>query len=80
MLRDTPKILAIDDDPIWLEQVPLILEDIYEVKTAQSIDQGLGAIEKDFFDVILLDLNFDGDDRADTKRWHFSFHPKARIA
>jgi len=64
MLRQTPRILAIDDDPMWLEQVPLILDEGYEVKTAQTVDQGLAAIEKDFFDVILLDLNFDGDDRS----------------
>jgi DNA-binding NtrC family response regulator len=64
MLRQTPKILAIDDDSTWLDQVPLILEGLYEVKTAQSIDQGLGAIEREFFDVVLLDLNFDGDERS----------------
>jgi len=64
MLNDKPKILAIDDDITWLEQVPLILEDHGEITTAQSIDQGLAAIQSQFFDVILLDLNFDGDSRT----------------
>jgi DNA-binding NtrC family response regulator len=64
MLNDKPKILAIDDDNTWLEQVPLILEDHGEITTAQSIDQGLAAIQCQFFDVILLDLNFDGDSRT----------------
>jgi len=64
MLNDKPKILAIDDDSTWLEQVPLILEDHGEITTAQSIDQGLAAIQSQFFDVILLDLNFDGDSRT----------------
>ena len=64
MLTEKPKILAIDDDKIWLEQVPIILEDHGEITTAESIDQGLAAIRSHFFDVILLDLNFDGDSRT----------------
>ena len=34
MLTEKPKILAIDDDKIWLEQVPIILEDHGEITTA----------------------------------------------
>jgi DNA-binding NtrC family response regulator len=64
MLSERPKILAIDDDATWLEQVPLILEDHGEITTAQSIDQALAMIQSNFFDVILLDLNFDGDSRT----------------
>ena len=64
MNGNKPRILAIDDDLIWLEQVPLILEDECEVSTASSIDQGLAAIQVNFFDIILLDLNFDGDSRS----------------
>ena len=64
MSGNKPHILAIDDDLTWLEQVPLILEDECEVSTAGSIDQGLAAIQVNFFDIILLDLNFDGDSRS----------------
>jgi len=59
-----PKLLAIDDDPIWLEQIPMIFEDECEVVCAKSIDEGLSVLDSQFFDIILLDLNFDGDDRT----------------
>jgi len=53
------RILAIDDDKMWLEQIPLIFED-YLVDGVPTIDQGLQAIESSFYDIILLDLNFIG--------------------
>ncbi len=59
-----PKILAIDDDPNWLSQVPLIFEDNYEVICCETIDQGLVALNTDFFDIVLLDLNFPGETRT----------------
>lgn len=58
------KVLALDDDTSWLSQVPLILEDQCEVLTASTIDQGITAIQNHFFDVILLDMNFEGDPRS----------------
>ncbi len=61
----TPKILAIDDDATWLEQIPMIFEGSgYEIHTFSNIDQGLIAIESNFYDVVLLDLNFAGDRRT----------------
>ncbi len=59
-----PKLLAIDDDPTWLSQIPMIFEDELEVVTKDSIDEGMNAIEANYFDVVLLDLNFDGDSRT----------------
>lgn len=59
-----PRLLAIDDDPTWLSQIPMIFEDELEVATKESIDEGLAAIESTYFDVVLLDLNFDGDART----------------
>jgi DNA-binding NtrC family response regulator len=64
MQEKRPRILAIDDDPIWLEQIPVILEEVCEVQTLATIDQGLKAIELEFYEVVLLDLNFDGDPRT----------------
>ncbi len=58
------KVLALDDDTSWLSQVPLILEDQCEVVSASTIDQGIAAIQAHFFDVILLDMNFEGDPRS----------------
>lgn len=58
------KVLAIDDDSSWLSQIPLILEDECDVVTIDSIDQGVAAIQSNFFDVILLDMNFHNDPRS----------------
>ncbi len=65
MIDRTPKILALDDDATWLEQIPMIFEGMdYEVQSYANIDQGLIAIENNFYDVVLLDLNFVGDRRT----------------
>lgn len=59
-----PKVLAIDDDRYWLSQVPLILEDTCEVSARTNIDQGINAIQENFYDVVLLDMNFENDPRS----------------
>lgn len=59
-----PKILALDDDRNWLHQVPLILGSQYEITTRATIDSGIREIEENFFDVILLDINFENDPRS----------------
>ncbi len=58
-----PKILALDDDQDWLDQIPLILEDECEVESYPTVDQGMQAIQSGTYDIILLDLNFEGDNR-----------------
>lgn len=58
-----PRLLALDDDEDWLEQIPLILRSDCKVDTFPSIDQGLQSIEQNSYDIILLDLNFEGDSR-----------------
>lgn len=63
-MRKIPKVLVLDDDQNWLSQVPLILEDGYEVITLASIDEGISAIQHQFFDAILLDMNFENDPRS----------------
>lgn len=63
MQQHRPRLLAIDDDPIWLEQIPMILEDDCTVVCADNIDEGLKLIENNFFDIVILDLNFNGDGR-----------------
>lgn len=59
-----PKVLAIDDDLNWLSQVPLILEDICEVSIRSNIDDGIIAVRENFYDAILLDINFKDDPRS----------------
>ena len=59
------KILAVDDDATWLEQLPLIFENQnIEIHAFANIDQALIAIENTFYDIALLDLNFIGDHRT----------------
>lgn len=64
MTQKRPRILVIDDDPSWLEQVPIVLGDAFDVDAYETIDQGLQAVESHFYDIVLLDLNFDGDSRS----------------
>lgn len=59
-----PKILVVDDDVLWLEQVPIALGPDVECDCYETIDQGIEAIEKHFYDVVLLDMNFAGDERT----------------
>lgn len=59
-----PKVLALDDDQSWLSQIPLILEDECEVTCLSNVDQGIMAIQSHFYDVILLDINFENDPRS----------------
>lgn len=63
-MNKLPKVLAIDDDLNWLSQIPLILEDTCVVDTRDSIDAGIRAVEENFYDVVLLDLNFGDDPRT----------------
>lgn len=58
------KLLALDDDRSWLSQIPLILEDDCEVISADNIDQGIKAVQSNYFDIILLDMNFANDPRS----------------
>lgn len=53
-----PRVLAVDDDPTWLEQVPLILEGMTAVEVASSVPQALEILRVKLFDIVLLDLNF----------------------
>jgi DNA-binding NtrC family response regulator len=64
MTKYTPRILVIDDDKSFLGQVPTIFEDECQVDGFPTIDQGLLSIESQFYDIIILDLNFDGDNRT----------------
>jgi DNA-binding NtrC family response regulator len=64
MTAGLPRLLVLDDDEIWLRQVPLIFSGICEVDGFSTIDQGLMAIANRFYDIVLLDLNFDGDSRS----------------
>lgn len=63
-MKRLPKIMVLDDDTSWLSQVPLILEDECEVHAYPAIDQGIEALSQSYFDIVLLDINFEGDQRS----------------
>jgi len=58
------RILAVDDDPSWLSQIPLIFEDEAEVVTSETISDALVKLSESFFDIVFLDLNFEGEYRT----------------
>lgn len=63
-MKRLPKLLALDDDKSWLTQIPLIFEDECDVQCYSTIDQGIQALKSQFFDIVLLDINFKGDPRS----------------
>jgi two-component system response regulator PilR (NtrC family) len=63
-MKKIPRILAVDDDPTWLEQIAYILEEQAEVVTCETISEALIKLSDTFFDIALLDLNFEGEYRT----------------
>lgn len=58
------RILVLDDDISFLEQMPDILEGFGELDCFRTIDQGLAAVSARYYDVAILDLNFENDQRT----------------
>lgn len=62
MFERRPRILVIDDDESWLNQAQLLFDsELYEIDCYATLSQGLAAFESFFYDIVLLDLNFDGE-------------------
>lgn len=61
-MRD-PNILIIEDDPAVATIIrDLLLKEMFEVKTASTGGEGVGLLQQEAFDLIILDLNLpDGD-------------------
>ncbi len=64
MRFEPARILVLDDDISFLEQMPDILGGFGQIDTYQTIDQGLAAVEATFYDIAVLDLNFENDIRS----------------
>lgn len=62
MSRETPLILAVDDEPYNLDLLVQELMDDYELVTASDGQSGLLAVENSAPDVILLDFSMPGMD------------------
>ncbi len=56
------RVLVIDDDPIVLDLVRLMLKDRHETLTARNASEGLGAVAGQSVDLILLDWMMPGTD------------------
>jgi CheY-like chemotaxis protein len=62
-VRTRKKILFVDDDKDWRDVVSVTLKDAgYEVLTANTATEGLRLTEGVRLDLILLDLDLDGED------------------
>ena len=62
MGRNTPRVLAANDQPHVLEALDLLLKpEGFELETADSPRAVLAAVEKREFDILLIDLNYTRD-------------------
>lgn len=64
MSQRIPQIMVVDDDREFLSQMPDILDGYGKLDLYPTIDQALPAIESKFYDIAILDLNFDDDPRT----------------
>lgn len=72
----TSKILLIDDDLKLLETLGEVLRgEGYQVATAASGEEGLTALKKEGFDLVLLDIRLPGMDGAVVMREIYNYHP-----
>lgn len=65
-LRETKKVMVVDDSPLFLRTVKTMLEDFYEVSLANSGEKALEQIPKKKPDIILLDYEMGGMSGKDT--------------
>jgi DNA-binding NtrC family response regulator len=57
-----PRVLVVDDEPPVLITTAAILEDDYDVETAENARKALAALTRAPFDVVCTDLNMPGID------------------
>lgn len=68
MAKKVPKILVVDDLPDWRTTLSGLLQDEqYAVELAESSSQALGLMEKERFDLAVLDVRLDETDEDNTE-------------
>jgi DNA-binding NtrC family response regulator len=63
-----PSILIIDDDPNLVESYTVLLEDEFQLRTAQSGEEGLAILQQQDINVMLLDIRLPGIDGMEVLR------------
>ncbi len=53
-------ILAVDDDPLWVESLKLVLGYKYNLVTAHSVTEAMEALQRHRTDLVLMDINMPG--------------------
>jgi DNA-binding NtrC family response regulator len=76
----TAKVLVVEDDEVLRRLLIDVLSDQnYHVEAAETGEDGLREMERDVFDVILLDINLPGIDGMDVLRLAPARQPDAQI-
>jgi DNA-binding NtrC family response regulator len=76
----TAKVLVVEDDEVLRRLLIDVLSDQnYHVEAAETGEDGLREMERDVFDVILLDINLPGMDGMDVLRLAPARQPDAQI-
>ena len=78
--ESTAKVLVIEDDEVLRQLLIDVLSDQeYHVEAAETGEDGLGTMEQDVFDIILLDINLPGMDGMDVLRLAPARQPDAQV-
>lgn len=74
------RILIVDDDEDFLVGMRMQFRGTYGVLTARSTAEGLGVLEKEDVDLVLLDVGLEGEDGLEGIKKIHNVHPLVSIA
>ncbi|MGK5083090.1 sigma-54 dependent transcriptional regulator [Bdellovibrionota bacterium FG-1] len=78
--QNRPKILLIDDDLDLLRNAQILLRDAYDVLTASSVNAGKATARNNPIDVVVVDLNFEGQENDGLDFMDWAFHEKPELS
>ena len=78
-MSQKPRILVVDDDEIVRAVFQRILNDKYDVVTANDGEDALSKVKEDLFEIIFLDISLPGLDGVETLRQVLGFCPTAKV-
>ena len=72
-----PALLVVDDEPLLLSMIARLLNDVgFEVTSAESGEHAIEQLERDHFDVLLIDWFMPNGSGADLYAWILAERPK----